>query len=180
MASIKGSIVLGVIKRAKREPGVLELLSPEDRAFVTRTKIQASQWYPMDLMERITLAIERVVVGRNDGSLLWMFGREMAKVQLTGLYEVFRVMDDPQRQIERVRTIWKAFYDEGSWSVWCVGDRHLELALADTTTSSPVLCLSAGGFLEEACRMAGGSNAAIEKSACRLQGGDACRYVLTW
>jgi predicted hydrocarbon binding protein len=180
MGRMKGSIVVGVIKRAKREPGALELLSPEDRDFVIHTRIHTSQWYPMDVLERVTLAIEKVVVGRNDGSLLWSFGREMAKVQLTGLYAVFRVDGDPQRQIERVPTIWKAFYDDGNWSVTRIGDGHIELALSDTTATTPVLCLSAGGFLEEACRMAGGPDVTLEKSACRLQGADACRYVLTW
>jgi len=180
MAKVKGSIVVGVIKRAKRESGVLDRLSSEDREFVATTRIQPSQWYPIEVMERVTLAIEKVVVGRNDGSLLWSFGTEMAKVQLNGLYAIFRVEGDPQRQIERVPTIWKAFFDDGSWTVSRLGDRHLELALSDATSITPVLCLSAGGFLEEACRMAGGPSAALEKSACRLHGADACRYDLTW
>jgi hypothetical protein len=180
MASVKGSILVGVVKRAKREPQAMELLGDEDRAFVKSTTIHASQWYPLDVCERLVHAIEKAVVGKNDGSLAWTFGSEMAKVQLTGLYEVFRVTGDPIRQIERVPTLWKAFFDDGTWTVARQGERELQLRLGGGASRTRMLCLAAGGFLEEACRMAGGPAAHLEKTSCRFDGADACSYALSW
>jgi hypothetical protein len=177
---LKGSILVGVVKRAKREPGVRELLAPEAARFLDEVQVDTAEWYPLDVADSILTAVERAVTGGNESLLLRDFGVLMAQVQLSGTYKAFRVADDPERQILLLPVMWKSFFDDGEWTCERQEPGRIELCYAGGTTKTDAVCRSAAGFLEEAARMAGAAHAQITKTACRLAGDEDCRYQLWW
>jgi len=180
MGRVKGSILLGVVKRAKREPGAQANLGERELRFLEGERVSHAEWYPIEICEALVMAIERALTGGNRSPLPWEFGVQMAKVQLSGTYRAFHVQGNPRRQLQRLPVIWKTFFDDGEWK--CVDEEpgRIELRYSDSAARTDALCRAAGGFLEEASRMAGAEQVKVLKTTCRALGDRCCTYEVRW
>ncbi|HVP31772.1 MAG TPA: hypothetical protein VMW35_21690 [Myxococcota bacterium] len=177
---VRGAILIGVVKRAKREPAVHKLLAPELEAFLEKERVVVSDWYPLAISEGLVLAIERAVTGGNTSPLPWAFGVEMAKVQLTGPYRAFLMRGEPQRQILRLPVMWRGFFDDGDWKCIPRGPGAIDLQFSGSSAKTDATCRSAGGFLEESSRMAGAKVVQVTKTSCAHAGAPFCGYEVRW
>lgn len=177
MAEVKGSVLVGVVQRARREPGVRERLAEGDRAFVDSKRVLSSEWYPLGLCERLVLAIEEVVAGSRASRLPREFGELMAEVQLTGTYRALR-RAEPEAQLERLAPIWACLFRDGRWQVEKAGEGRAEAEYRESACRSDAICRAAEGFLERMLALAGSGRAAVRQVACLHQGDPACRYAL--
>jgi len=180
MGRVRGAILVGVIKRVKREPKAQAFLTPEQLDFVQNVRIVSSEWYPIELTEAFTLAIERGLTGGNNSTIPWEFGVQMAKVQLSGPYRAFLMEGQPERQVLKLPVIWKGYFEDGEWCCIPRAAGAIDLQYTGSATTSNSMCRSAGGYLEESTRMAGGKNVRVTKTCCRTKGAPYCGYEVRW
>jgi len=180
MGKVRGAILVGVVKRIKREPKALALLTPDQLQFVQNERVVSSEWYPLAMSEGITLAIERGLTGGNTSTIPWEFGVQMAKVQLSGPYRAFLMEGQPERQVLKLPVMWKGFFEDGEWCCIPRGAGAIDLQYTGSQIKTNSMCRSAGGYLEESTRMAGGKNVRVTKTCCRTSGAPFCGYEVRW
>lgn len=180
MGKIRGAIIVGVVKRLKREPKAQALLTPDQLQFLKNERVVSSEWYPLELSEAFTLAIERALTGGNTSTLPWEFGVQMAKVQLSGSYRAFLLEGQPERQLMKLPVMWKGFFEDGEWCVIPRAPGAIDLQYSGSSVKTNTTCRSAGGYLEESTRMAGAKNVHVTKVCCRASGAPYCGYEVRW
>lgn len=179
MAEVKGSVLVGVVQRARKEPGVRERLSEADRAFVDSKRVLSSDWYPLDLCERLVLAIEETVTGSRSSTLPRGFGELMAEVQLTQTYRAL-LRRSPEEQLERLPELWSFLYRDGSWHVEKQGEGRARIEYRQSACRTDGICRAIEGFLERMLALAGSESAEARQESCRHQGDPVCAYRVRW
>lgn len=72
------------------------------------------------------------------------------------------------------------YYDKGRREHEAVGANEALLTTYDAETFSAPDCLTVVGWHRRALEMCGATQVKVVEEQCRAQGGEVCRYRLTW
>jgi hypothetical protein len=179
---VKGAVLLARRAFVVDEHGeaawqkVVEALSPDARSQIEGS-VLTSSWYPFELNEELDKAIVKVV-GAGDPSIFKAIGARSARQNLGGPHRDFLVPGDPQQFLAKTEVIYSFYYDQGHRTYEETGPRSGVMTTYDAETFSHTDCLTVIGWYEEALKMCGAREVAIEEVTCRARSGEFCRYEI--
>jgi hypothetical protein len=92
---------------------------------------------------------------------------------------VFRVMS-PQTVLQMASGLWSHHYDGGRLAVAPEGQHGVRVRIESFPTPHLVHCLSVEGWFQRTIELGRPKHVTVQKTACRLDGADACEYVGEW
>ncbi|MFQ5671120.1 MAG: hypothetical protein ACE5HD_11475 [Acidobacteriota bacterium] len=183
MPNVKGSNLLSrqafVIGKhgAAAWTTLLEQMPPADVKLLA-PRILASAWYPMELYNRLDLAICQAFAAGNL-VLCREIGAFSARRALSGTYRIY-LKDGPTALLHRLSVLHAAFYDKGSMQVTPVDRGHCLIRNVYVPRSSRTNCLVASGFYQTVVEMSGGKNVRVTEGNCSANGAPVCLFNILW
>jgi hypothetical protein len=185
MISIKGSILrsrLALVDEIAPGDGrdrVMARLAPAEREVLT--SLLASAWYPFDLGKRLDEAIV-AELGGGRPEFFEKLGEASADKNLgpTGVHRKFLVPGDPHAFLAKTPLIYSYYYDQGRRDYEKAGECEAVLTTREADTFSGPDCLTVVGWYRRALAMCGATNPRVVEEECRAEGGEVCRYRLSW
>lgn len=184
MAQVKGSAITSRIRFVRERGGseqvlrqVKERLSPASRDRLDQGVLPHA-WVPFSLFVELNEAAD-AVLGDGDLALCREMGAYGARVTLPTLYRIFLRFGSVPFILRKASRLWEVHYDSGALDV----DAHEDwayLTIRDFETPHRTHCLSVLGWAEGAGALTGATMTEAAEEACRLDGADACRFVLRW
>ncbi len=179
---VKGSMIRAhldwVRDHAAREETIelFESLPPGVRQQVST--VLAASWYDFATL----IAVDRTILtffGHDDVRFLEQLGAYSARVNLAGVYRIFR-RDDLHDFFRRAAVLHRQFQDFGT-------AEYVELAPSagvmhhrDYASYSPLYCASAIGFYRECVTLHGGKDVEVMETECQCAGAAACTFAMAW
>jgi hypothetical protein len=179
---VKGSMIRAhldwVRDHAAREETIelFESLPPGVRQQVST--VLAASWYGFATL----IAVDRTILalfGRDDIRFLEQLGAYSARMNLAGVYRLFR-RDDLHDFFRRAAVLHRQFQDFGT-------AEYVELAPSagvmhhrDYPSFSPLYCASAIGFYRECVALHGGKEIEVMETECQCAGAAACTFAMAW
>jgi len=183
MQRVKGTVLKSRLAFVTEHAGmdalqaVLATFAPADRR-VLETALTVG-WYPFELGKALDDAIVKVV-GGGDPQFFRRLGRASADKNLTSLHRTFLTPGDPHAFLGKAQQIYGLYYDTGRREYERTGEKSGVITTRDAETFSAPDCLTVVGWYERALEMCGARRVAVVEDECRAQGGQACRYRVTW
>lgn len=183
MQKVKGSVLksrLAFIEDRFGEAGlerVLDSLSPDDQA--TLRTVLPMQWCEFELGRRLDEAIVRVLAGGKT-AFFERLGEASAEKNLSTLHQTFLKPGDPQGFLAKAPQIYRLYYQTGRREYTPTGTSEGVLTTHDAETFSTADCLTVIGWYRKALQMCGAKGVSVVEEECRAQGGDVCRYRISW
>jgi len=184
LAKIKGSALIARMNyiRQKCTPEQKERILAEldeDIKKIFNFTVFASQWYPLEHMVNLSLAIDKVM-GKGDQALLWELGYFSAVEAVKGIYKVFFKIGTPEFVIRRSAQLWNRYYDSGKMTAVLLKKNQVSLVLEDFDSPMHEHCLAVQGWIQGVLELSGGKNVKIENSQCRAKRAKVCEFVASW
>ncbi len=183
MQKVKGSVLkarLAFVEDRFGEAGldrVLENLSPEDQS--TLRTLLPIQWCEFELGKRLDEAIVRVL-GGGKTEFFERLGEASAERNLSTLHQSFLKPGDPQGFLAKAPQIYRLYYKTGRREYQPTGTNEGVLTTHEAETFSTADCLTVIGWYRKALQMCGAKGVKMVEEECRAQGGDVCRYRISW
>jgi len=182
---IKGSVLrsrLAMAREIAPDGGldrVLGRMTQQDRE--TLHALLAASWYPFDLGRRLDAAIVDELGGGNP-EFFEKLGEASAEKNLgpDGVHHGFLGSGDPHAFLEKAPLVYSFYYDQGRREYEKTGERGAVLTTHDAETFSAADCATVVGWYRRALEMCGVGSPCVVEEECRAQGGQVCRYRLTW
>jgi len=180
---VKGNIIKARIAFVKERFGqpalekVLAALPEGDRQQLVRATNVG--WYEFELGDRLDKAIVSALGGGNT-KIFEEMGRASARENLTTVHASFLEPRDPQKFMAKAPLIFRFYYDTGQRTWEPTGPTSGMLITSGSETFSTADCATVMGWYLEALGMLGAKNVVIVEETCCAQGGDACRYKVSW
>lgn len=181
---VKGNIIKSRIAFVKERFGqeawekVRSALPESDREQLGSLAMSVA-WYDFELGKRLDEAIVSEL-GHGNTRIFQDMGRASARENLKGVHSSFLEPRDPQRFMAKAPLIYRFYYDTGQRSWEPTGPTSGLLTTSGGETYSAADCATVIGWYEEALGMLGASAVTIVEETCCAQGGDACRYRVSW
>ena len=182
---IKGVAMLNAV-RALRSLGkerAYELLPERLHKYLGDERILPIAWYPeVDMLEldRALAQIIRPTLGGSslDDTFVHM-GRQVARMDLSGVY-ASRIRARPlQEAAKRVGSMWKQYHDTGVLEV-NVESNRARFELRDYGLPSRELCLIQRGWYLEFMELIGATKPEVVESQCRTRAAPSCVWLVSW
>lgn len=184
MANLKGSIMLHTVKALRRHRALVDETIPPHLQQYLETPILHSSWYSeQDHLElfRLLGRLAEKMGGDEPGGNLWeRYGQITARRDLTDIYDVLVTPGNPTRTLEKLGALWALYHDTGRFEVKMLARDRAELNLYGYEIVAPEVCINTGGYITEMLRVAGATEVSVEKSLCRVEGDDHCRWNVAW
>jgi uncharacterized protein (TIGR02265 family) len=180
---VKGSVLRSRLTFVEEKFGeaklreVLETLGPEDQQALDM--MLPSSWLPFEVGKRLDEAIVNVV-GGGKPEFFERLGVASAEKNLTTVHSAFLTPGDPHGFLAKAPQIYRLYYQTGHREYERVGETEALLTTYDAETFSNPDCLTVIGWYKRALEYCGATNPEIIEEECRADGGDVCRYRVTW
>ncbi len=180
---IKGSILKSRLEFVRKEFGedglskVIDNLPKEDQKVLGR--LVAVAWVDFEVGKRLDEAIVRAL-GGGSTRFFERLGEASAELNLGTLHSAFLTSGDPQAFLAKAPQIYRLYYDVGWREYEATGDREGVLTTHDAETFSKTDCLTVIGWYRKALELCGAKNVRITEERCRANGGDVCKYRVSW
>lgn len=183
MVQIKGSVLLSRLSLVREidpvngVPRVLSRLSESERTSLQNPL--ASSWYSFELGKRLDEAIVDVLAGGRT-EFFEKLGAASAEANLGGVHKTFLKVGDPHAFLAKAPTIYSFYYDQGRREYERTGPSEGVLTTYDAPTFSAPDCATVVGWYRRALEMCGAKTPRVVEEECRANGGQACRYRVSW
>jgi uncharacterized protein (TIGR02265 family) len=180
---IKGSILKSRLEFVRNEFGedglnkIMDNLPEEDQKILGR--LVAVAWVDFEVGKRLD---EEIVKALGGGSTRFFerLGEASAEVNLGTLHNAFLTSDDPQAFLAKAPQIYRLYYDIGRREYEATGEREGVLTTHEAETFSKTDCMTVIGWYRKALELCGAKNVRIMEERCRADGGDVCKYRVSW
>jgi hypothetical protein len=157
--NVKGVLFVDYVRmlRAHRDESWAQYLDPGDLAFVER-HIVPDGWYPMDVFERLGIAILKTVA-RGDLELVCRWGR-LTAAYVAGTVDGLLVPGDSRESLMRFQVYRRSFFDFDSLQVLQIDDGmvDLEIAYGMSDVAEEAASYQTMGFFEGLIELADGAS----------------------
>lgn len=185
MVKIKGSVLrsrLAMAEEIAPDGGVervLARMTAEDREILGN--LLAASWYPFDLGRRLDAAlVEELGGGRPE--FFEKLGEASAEKNLgpDGVHRRFLGSGDAHAFLAKAPLVYSFYYDQGHREYEKAGDKEAVLTTYEAETFSAPDCSTVVGWYRRALEMCEVADPRVVEEECRANGGQVCRYRLTW
>jgi hypothetical protein len=140
--------------------------------------IVVSSWYPFEWL----IKLDRTLIdlyGSRFPDLARDLGRYSARINLTTTYRAF----DRESNHDFFRNsalLHSQFQDFGSSIYEALGPTAGRMKLTEYRCYSPLYCVSALGYYEQAIKNHGSTDASVAESECQCLGDKSCTFEMSW
>lgn len=152
-------------------------VSPATAAIVV-ARILPVAWYPFRAVVEVDRAIAEAV-GGDAADVVRELGRHSARVNLGTSYKVY-TRPEPHEFFESAARLHQQFMDFGRAVYERTGASSCRLAMDSYPCYSPVFCLSAAGYYEQATVLQGPARAEVRELECQCTGDARCLFDIRW
>ncbi|HYM62040.1 MAG TPA: hypothetical protein VEZ11_14255 [Thermoanaerobaculia bacterium] len=149
MRHVKGILFLEYVRllRANKGAPLAGHLLPDDFEFLNQ-RIDASRWYPMDVFERMGLAILAEIAG-NDLELVRFWGRQSIDALALAQPDLF-ASADPRETFMRFQVLRQSLFDYPAVQIIAIHDRaaRLQISYGMSPKAEEAAAYQSMGFLE--------------------------------
>lgn len=180
--SVKGTMLQAHLSWASTQIHDFERLrahvDAESLGFLTGRTFP-TDWVPFRCLIQIDRAIATVVGGLPE-KVFQDLGRHSATTNLTGVYKTF-ISTEPHHFFDQMSVLHAQFQNFGKWRYEKGGERAAKITLEAYPVYSPVYCLSASGYFEQALRMMHAPGPImIRETSCQCAGQPQCVFDMQW
>ncbi len=179
MAKVKGTAILGAIKRLRmHKKRALELLPPEFHHYL-HERIVAASWYPEELFApllRANLELSGLPFEKGCDRLGVLAAQEHYKVW----YGKQLNMPDSRTLMLRMPSLWSAQHDTGQYNLFIESPTTGRFELKNFDFPSRELCLIILAYTREFLRLMGLGDVSASEASCVLKGDEYCSWRLEW
>src|SRR5215813_6504879 len=147
--NVKGVLFVDYVRmlRAHRDESWVQYLEPGDLVFLEQ-HIDPDGWYPMDVFERMGVAILKTVAGE-DLEMVRRWGR-LTAASVAGTVEGIVVPGDPRESLMRFQVYRRSFFDFDTLRVLQIDDglADLEVAYGMSPLAEEAASFQTMGFFE--------------------------------
>jgi hypothetical protein len=180
--AVKGTMLQAHLSWAREHAADLERLKPHldpECASLLSRRVFPTDWVPFSCLIQIDRAIAAVVGGSAE-KVFQDLGRHSATTNLTGVYKTF-ISAEPHHFFDQMSVLHGQFQNFGRWRYDKLGERSGRITLEGYSVFSPVYCLSATGYFEQALRMMHAPGPiTISETSCQCAGEPRCVYDMKW
>lgn len=135
-------------------------------------------WYEFADLIEVDRAIVRVY-GNGDPTVLRQVGAHSARINLTGVYKVFRA-ESIHNFLENGARLHPKFQDFGQAVYEKLDANSGQMVHSDYCSYSPLFCESALGFYRESLELHGARSVQVDETSCQCRGSRSCTFALSW
>lgn len=187
MSRIKGASLINAIGvlRDFLDPARLQALAAqcpvESQQLLLRTLV-ALDWVPLAAWTPILQVVYEQIF-RKDEQQFRRLLRAVCKRDFTGVYRVYVKLNSPHEILNKVQSIWPAYFDTGSLTTEPrevpSGQHQVIVKMTDLETSAPLVATMMHAYLEQLMAMGGAANCIVSRGKERLFGGKlSCDYQI--
>ncbi len=179
MAKVKGTAILGPVKRLRmNKKRALDLLPPEFHHLL-RERIVAASWYPEELfapllranLELLGLPLEKGcdrlgVISAQEHHQIW-YGKQLKVI-------------DSRTLLLRMPSLWAAQHDTGQYDLVLEGPTTARVELRNFEQPTRELCLIILAYTREFLRLSELGNVTARECSCVLKGDEFCSWCFEW
>ena len=128
------------------------------------------------------MAVDRAIVktyGGGDVGVLRQVGAYSARLNLNGVYKVFR-RNSIHEFLENGARLHSKFQDFGEAAYLKSSEFSSQMIHNRYCSYSPLFCESALGFYRESLQLHGARNVAVDETCCQCRGEESCTFALRW
>ena len=183
MAQIRGFAIRGLFRYAKMHgvaSSAIVAKLPADIKPVFETQILHSELYPYRAFADVLRVIDRTL-GTGDGKLARDVGREAAKEDIKGVFQVAALLASPEKAVRRSPSYWTRYCDTGTLVEEEVRPGYFRMSLGGFPDIDRLHCLLIEGWNE------GGldaiwrtKNVKVWQKECVHTGGTRCVFEGSW
>jgi hypothetical protein len=175
MASAKGVVMVGLVKRILDNPEQARPLLPPKLHHYFETRIVQAAWYPIE--DYIALLRVAPKLEKNPPKDFYeQMGRASAREQMSGIYS--RLKDNLNRKASA--TLLASMYDSGTWNVVERSPGHAVVEWVGFASPAREICGTFTGYQAERMALQGIEEVRAKHTVCRAEGGATCRWELDW
>jgi len=136
------------------------------------------KWYEFADLITVDRAIIKTL-GGGDITILREVGAHSARLNLTGVYKIYR-RDSIHDFLGNGARLHSKFQDFGRAAYLQKGPLAGQMVLSDYLSYSPLYCESALGFYRESLQIHGARMVEVGETTCQCRGAASCTFVLRW
>ena len=164
--------------RSESEVARFWSLVPNDVRELLGGMILPVNWYEFADLIAVDRAIVRVY-GGGDDSVLREVGAHSARLNLNGVYKVYR-RDSIHEFLETGARLHSKFQDFGDAAYVKSGPSAGAMVHRGYPSYSPLYCQSALGYYRESIKLHGAQNIVVDETSCQCLGAESCAFALRW
>jgi CheY-like chemotaxis protein len=156
--NVRGILFVDYVRTLRRYVPDWRRALPPDVAAVVGAQVNVDAWYPMEVFERLGLAILEYVV-RDQVDVIRLWGRETLKVVLSFFPEL-NAPGDPRESLMRFQNFFLSLFDFQTVSLEDLNDQeaHFRIGWGMSPRAEEAATWQAVGFFEEMVTASGGRN----------------------
>jgi uncharacterized protein (TIGR02265 family) len=182
---IKGASLLARLEYVTEKGGpqllarVLARLPEADRKVLEGKPLPAS-FFPLELNERLDVAIAHAVNPLDPTGVYRELGRASAQKNLQTFHQIFLRGHSAHSLLEGFPAVRATYYSDGTASYDRTGDTSGVLRVKGASSHSLPDCESTAGYFERAIELVGARDARVELARCRGRGDALCEFRCGW
>lgn len=187
-ASIKGATIINtmsVIRELLGSDGTQTLIAscPRETQQLLRRTLMAVEWVSVDIWSPLLTAVQERITGRDEIKYR-RFIRAVCKRDFSGTYRIYLQNADPLALLDKVQSIWSAYFDSGTLSATTLeaknGEPHAVVELRNLIAAAPIYLATVQAYIEQLLIMAGASKSTVQRRReSHLDGRLSCDYLVT-
>lgn len=189
MAScIKGATIINTISIVREilgSDGTQSLIAscPRETQQLLRRTLMAVEWINVDVWSPLLMAILERITGRDELKYRRLI-RAVCKRDFSGMYRIYLQNVDPAGLLDKVQSIWSAYFDSGTLSASALeaknGVQQTVIELRNLVAAAPIYVPTVHAYIEQLLSMAGAPKAVVQRRReSHLDGRLACDYLVT-
>ncbi len=185
---IKGATIintLSIVRELLGSDGTQALIAscPRDTQQLLRRTLMAVEWVSVDAWSPLLTAVLERVASRDENKYRRLI-RAVCKRDFSGTYRIYLQNADPLALLDKVQSIWSAYFDSGTLSAMPQetknGMHQVILELRNLDATDPIYLITLHAYIEQLLIMAGAQKSSVQRRReSHLDGRLACDYLVT-
>lgn len=187
-ACIKGATIINTISIVREilgSDGTQSLIAscPRETQQLLRRTLMAVEWIDVDVWSPLLMGLLERVTGRDEVKYRRLV-RAVCKRDFSGMYRIYLQNVDPPALLDKVQSIWSAYFDSGTLSAAALepknGTQQTVIELRNLVSSSPIYLATVHAYIEQLLTMAGAQKSVVQRRReSHLDGRLSCDYLVT-
>lgn len=187
-SSIKGATIintLSIVRDLMGSDGAQAIIAscPRETQQLLRRTLMAVEWIDVDVWSPFLSAILERVAGRDEVKYRRIM-RAVCKRDFSGLYRVYLQNADPYKLLDKVQSIWSAYFDSGTLSASALepknGLQQSLLELRGLESTAPIYLVTLHAYMEQLLIMVGAVKSSVQRRReSHLDGRLSCDFLVT-
>ncbi len=186
--SIKGATIINTVSILRELVGsdgaqAIVASCPRETQQLLRRTLMAVEWIDVDVWSPFLSAILERVAGRDELKYRRIM-RAVCKRDFSGLYRVYLQNADPYILLDKVQSIWSAYFDSGTLSASALlpknGQQQSLLELRGLESTAPIYLMTLHAYMEQLLIMVGAVKSSVQRRReSHLDGRLSCDFLVT-